>query len=222
MPAITDAITFLVSIGLYDVVLPFILVWTVMFALLQQTKVLGTENGHPRAPLNAMAATVIAFIALASLQTLDLLNTLSVISGVGVVIVLVILMVFSLLGVSPGSKLLLGAGFVVFFVGLLTILGKLGYLPPTLSDLTSAQYGVPFIIILVFFVVGWFIVRASPMTVEKKGEKKPQATAAKTGGTKTPGMPVSPGPSLEEMGPSLEREIGPKDAAEKENFLWGR
>ena len=37
-------IDFLAKIGVYDIILPFLLVFTIMFAILEKTKVLGVEN----------------------------------------------------------------------------------------------------------------------------------------------------------------------------------
>ena len=39
-----EVIEFFDSIGLFDVVLPFLLVFTIVFAILEKTKVLGTED----------------------------------------------------------------------------------------------------------------------------------------------------------------------------------
>jgi len=69
------------TIGLYDVVLPFILVFTIVFAILEKTKVLGVENvsgtDYPRKNLNAMASFVMAFLVVASSQLVEIITTVS-------------------------------------------------------------------------------------------------------------------------------------------------
>lgn len=64
------AVLFLDKLGVYDVVLPFLLVFTIVFAILEKTKVLGTEmvgsEELPRRNLNSMAAFVIGFLVIAS------------------------------------------------------------------------------------------------------------------------------------------------------------
>ena len=59
-------ISFFGDIGLYDVVLPFLLVFTIVFAILEKTKVFGVEEiegkKYTRKNLNAMASFVIAFL----------------------------------------------------------------------------------------------------------------------------------------------------------------
>ena len=73
-----DVITFFDEIGLYDVVLPFLLVFTIVFAILEKTKVLGTEKieGHDytKKNLNAMAAFVIAFLVIATKEIVEIIN----------------------------------------------------------------------------------------------------------------------------------------------------
>ena len=73
-----DVITFFDKIGLYDVVLPFLLVFTIVFAVLEKTKVLGTEKheGHEytKKNLNAMASFVIAFLVIAAKELVQVIN----------------------------------------------------------------------------------------------------------------------------------------------------
>lgn len=72
------AIEFLARIGLYDVILPFLLVFTVVFAILEKTKLFGTEKiaGHEytKKNLNAMAAFVISFLVIASSRLVAAIN----------------------------------------------------------------------------------------------------------------------------------------------------
>ncbi len=72
------AIEFLDKLGLYDVLLPFLLVFTIVFAILDKTKVLGTEtiNGEvmPRRNLNAMVAFVLGFLVVASANLVATIN----------------------------------------------------------------------------------------------------------------------------------------------------
>src|SRR3990167_9411014 len=59
------AVDFFREFGLFDVVLPFLLVFSVVFAILEKTKVLGEEDGAPKRTLNSMIAfTVTIFIVM--------------------------------------------------------------------------------------------------------------------------------------------------------------
>ena len=97
-----NAIGFFVQIGVYDVVLPFILVFTIVFAILEKTQIFGKEKVYStegkeyqftRKNLNAMTAFVIAFFVIASARLVYIINnTLG-----NVVLLLVLIISFMLL-----------------------------------------------------------------------------------------------------------------------------
>lgn len=81
------AIAFMDKLGVYDVVLPFLLVFTLLYAFLEKTKVFGTETYYnvddqyrekgfkgSRKNLNAMISFVIAFFVIASSQLVAVIN----------------------------------------------------------------------------------------------------------------------------------------------------
>lgn len=73
-------IEFFNQLGVYDVILPFLLVFTTVFAILEKTKVLGLEKAVDddsmvtRKNLNAMIAFVIAFFVIASSELVRTIN----------------------------------------------------------------------------------------------------------------------------------------------------
>ena len=73
-----EVIDFFNQIGLFDVVLPFLLVFTIVFAIFEKTKVLGTEKveGHEysKKNLNAIASFVIAFLVVAAKELVAIIN----------------------------------------------------------------------------------------------------------------------------------------------------
>ena len=95
--AFRGIIEFFGKIGVYDVILPFLLVFTLVFALLEKTKVLGTEEvgGHKytRKNLNAMMAFVMAFLVIASSRLVEVLSKISA----NVVVLLLAVVLFLLL-----------------------------------------------------------------------------------------------------------------------------
>jgi hypothetical protein len=73
------ALEFFNDIGVYDVVLPFLLTFTITFAILEKTKILGMdkdEKGHDitRKNLNSMTAFVIGFFVVASSKVVAVIN----------------------------------------------------------------------------------------------------------------------------------------------------
>jgi hypothetical protein len=64
-----DSIELLQDFGFFEVVLPFLLVFTLVFGILEKTKIFGTEpgtEGLAKKNLNAMMAFVIAFFFVAA------------------------------------------------------------------------------------------------------------------------------------------------------------
>ncbi|RLE43493.1 hypothetical protein DRJ16_03750 [Candidatus Woesearchaeota archaeon] len=78
MSGLKEVIVFLDKVGLYDVVLPFLLVFTIVFAILEKTKVLGVQEVEgkkiTRKNLNAIVAFVAAFLVVASTKIVSVMN----------------------------------------------------------------------------------------------------------------------------------------------------
>jgi len=98
-----EALLFFDKIGIYDVILPFLLVFTIVFAILEKTKVFGTEEiegkKYTRKNLNAMTAFIIGFLVIASSK---LVETIAQVSAH--MVVLLMLSVFFLLLVGSFYK----------------------------------------------------------------------------------------------------------------------
>ncbi len=69
------AIELLQGFGFFDVILPFLLVFTIVFGILEKTKIFGTEKYHdrdiPKKNINAMIAFVIAFFVLSAKEVVS-------------------------------------------------------------------------------------------------------------------------------------------------------
>ena len=95
-------IEFLVKLGVYDVVLPFLLVFTIVFAILEKTKVLGTDTigekkeKHPKRNLNSMVAFCIAFFVILSRELVATINE----AMANIVVLLLVIISFLLLAGS--------------------------------------------------------------------------------------------------------------------------
>lgn len=100
---LVGSIQFMDKIGIYDVVLPFLLVFVIVYAILEKTKVFGTETIDKkevsRKNLNAMAAFVIGFLVISSTSLVA-----SISSFVANMVLLLILSVTFLLLVGSFTK----------------------------------------------------------------------------------------------------------------------
>ncbi|MEK6875008.1 MAG: hypothetical protein AABX52_04645 [Nanoarchaeota archaeon] len=117
-------IDFFIKIGIYDVVLPFLLVFTIVFAILEKTRILGTVSvkgeKYPNKNLNSMTAFVISFLVIASAQLVEIITTVSS----QVVILLMLSILFLLLIGSfykEGEDVALQGGWRTAFVWIMFI-----------------------------------------------------------------------------------------------------
>ena len=76
--AFRGIIDFFGKIGIYDVILPFLLIFTIVFAILEKTKVLGLEKvggvEYTKKNLNSIVALVVSFLVIASTQLVAIIN----------------------------------------------------------------------------------------------------------------------------------------------------
>lgn len=77
MPStLSRSIDFFREFGLFDIILPFLLVFTLVFAILEKTKIFGTEEDGktPRKNLNAMVGFVIGLLVVATARVVSVIN----------------------------------------------------------------------------------------------------------------------------------------------------
>ena len=168
-------IEFFVRLGIYDIVLPFLLVFTLVFAILEKSKVLGTEKTKEgeftRKNLNSMVAFVVAFLVIASSRLVAVINE----TMANMVLLLMMSVCFLILIGSfmkeTSEGVFLEKGWQTFFtimmfVGLLFIfLNALGWLEPMWSYLlthydSTAVASILLVAGMIFFV--WWIVKDNP------------------------------------------------------------
>ena len=164
-------ISFLDTIGVYDIILPFLLVFTIMFAILEKTKILGTEKVGDveltKKNLNAMIAFIVGFLVVASTRLVSIINqTLS-----HVVLLLILAVSFLLLvGVFFGSKEFTLESYpgwikflmVVMFVSIvLILLNALGWLTSFTGVFTTSdsQWGSGLVVLIVIIFLVWYIIK---------------------------------------------------------------
>ncbi len=185
---LSGSVDFLASLGVYDVVLPFLLVFTLLFAFLEKTKILGLEvlkdkNGKEhtftRKNLNSMVAFTVSFFVIASSQLVRIISEI-----MANVVILIVLGVSYLLAtgvfhtgqeeykVSTWEKTTFS---IISLVGIIFIvLNALGWLDIFYKFLNRAWYDANIasaLMVLVFvgFMV-WITWTPAPKVEEKKGD----------------------------------------------------
>ncbi len=177
--AFRGMIGFLNKLGVYDVILPFLLVFTIVFAILEKTKILGVDKiegkEFGKKNINAMVAFVIAFLVIASTQLVAVIN--QVMANVVLLIILGVCFLL-LIGVFFGDKEFTLKDFptwqtilmVLMFIGIVAIfldaLGWLEYLFFLFENL-NADWAASIVFIVIILGFMWFITR-SPEKKESK------------------------------------------------------
>jgi len=176
-------ITFLGKMGVYDVILPFLLVFTIVFAILEKTKILGMEKVGDKTltkkNLNAMVAFVVAFLVIASTQLVATINSVMA----NVVLLLILGVSFLLLvGVFFGDKEFTLENFpkwvtffmVLMFIGIVLIfLNALDWLRYILALFVywDAEWATGIIFVLIILGFMFYIVREPKQGNGKKEAK---------------------------------------------------
>ncbi|MBD3203290.1 hypothetical protein GF327_03285 [Candidatus Woesearchaeota archaeon] len=187
-----EMIEYLESLGLLDVLLPFLLVFTISFAVLLKSKILG-DNKRPFNTIVAFVlamAVVIPHVMWGTADPTDGKLTTGLIDVVEVMnrslpnvslIMVASIMALLLIGVF-GHDVNLGAtdmiGWIVIFsIGAVALIfanaaGWLGNVPPWLSWLFEEDTASLLIVILVFGIIIAFITREGDEMEERKSMKE--------------------------------------------------
>jgi hypothetical protein len=178
--AFRQVINVLVDLGVYDVILPFLLVFTIVFAILEKTKVLGLEKYDgkeiTKKNLNAMTAFVTAFLVIASTKLVAVIS--SVMANVVLLLILAVCFLM-LVGVFFGDKEFTLKDFpnwikffmILMFVGIIVIfLNALDWLKYIFEIATYLKVdyliGILFFLVILFFM--WYIVHEPSHESSKK------------------------------------------------------
>lgn len=154
-----DFIANLDTIGFYDVALPFLLVFTITFAILQKIKLFGDKGKN----FNAVIALVMAFLVVRTPAIIDVMNLfLPKISLISIIIVVTLLLLGILLNKENTSftGTLGGIGILVTIAGVvfafLSSSGALGLKVPSWLNFSSGDWN--FILgLLIFFLFFMYI-----------------------------------------------------------------
>lgn len=176
-------LAFFDRLGVYDVVLPFLLIFTLVYAILEKTKIFGTEkiDGRElsRKNLNGMIAFVMAFFVVASTRLVALINEVLA----NTVLLLLLSICFLMLAGSFHSgkeeffltKNWRNFFMILMFVGIVLIfLNALGWLQIIYTSLffqfdTVIVSSIVFVLIIVLFI---FYVTKSPKESKDKDTEK--------------------------------------------------
>ncbi len=185
--AFRSVIGFLDKLGVYDVILPFLLVFTLVFAILEKTKILGVEKvkdqEFTKKNINAMVAFVVAFLVIASTQLVAVISSVMA----NVVLLLILSVCFLLLVGSfytdkqfslENSPKWVKFFMVFMFIGVIVIfLNAFGWLEPLFGVIYliftdwNAEWAAILLFLLIILGFMWYVVHEKKPTKEKEEKK---------------------------------------------------
>ncbi len=121
MSVLGDAIDFLRGFGIFDVLLPFLLVFAVVFGILEKTRIFGEETigkvTYSRKNLNALVAFVLAMLVVAATKIVGIINTALPLVSLLVIVALSFLLMIGIF-MNPGNTLYekLSGGWMTFLM----------------------------------------------------------------------------------------------------------
>ncbi|MBI2147757.1 hypothetical protein HYU19_04770 [Candidatus Woesearchaeota archaeon] len=175
-----QAVLWLDMAGLTDVLLPFFLVFTILYAILQRSKILGEDKKN----FNIIISLVISFAVIIPHITgmyppnADVVNIINkAIPNVSLVIVLMVMFLLMIGLLGGGARLnaggLSGGIALIAFIVVVYIFGAAAdfwMMPSVLDFLNSPDVQALIVIVLVFGILVWFITREDrPHTPEEAG-----------------------------------------------------
>ncbi|MEK6941020.1 MAG: hypothetical protein AABW49_03920 [Nanoarchaeota archaeon] len=152
--------------GIYEVALPFLLVFTIIFAILQKSKILGESvDKHPIKNLNVVISLVMAFFFVRNENLVTIVNRFLPNVSLFMVVILMFLLLIGLVYGSEykglgGAFLFIGAILsVVFIIWSLSSdsLGKNNTfnLPRWATDISPDTKTIIIVIAVIFLLVWW-------------------------------------------------------------------
>ena len=217
---IYGAIQQLVDLGLVDVVLPFIFIFTILFAILQKTKILGSEKGKPKVRLNSIFALTVALFFVNSEKGATILSSVSQKFILLVIVIVVVMIISGFLGFK--SKFFGKLGYIILTIIILLIFGTSVGLIETqdLAQLVSWILTPTMLGVLAFILLSWYIIREPG----KKGEVKSAAESKAVEPGKEKGKPPKGKQKVETEGKLKGvpyEELGKKElTGGKERKVW--
>ncbi|MEK6857053.1 MAG: hypothetical protein AABX39_00515 [Nanoarchaeota archaeon] len=158
MPYYEEPIKMLVSLGLLDVVLPFIVIFAISYALLQSSKILGTEKGQPKANMNITISLVFSTFFVLTVNYVMFMQEFFTYLVIALFSITVFWLIYRTMSTSASDikHLAQKAGLAVFAIICLIILGYKNIFP---SDFL--QNALPaFVVFGTLFAVMWFVLRS--------------------------------------------------------------
>lgn len=148
-----DIISYLQQQGVYDVILPFLLIFAIVYGILEKTKIFGsTKKGdkeEAKHNINTIVAFVIAALLIIQTSIVEILNSFLPRVALVIIVALIFLILVGMSSNTSGALkgLPLGIAAILVVVGIIYALGPSIEIPQSVKDIFFS-FGIPIIVIL--------------------------------------------------------------------------
>lgn len=143
--------------GIFEFVLPFLLIFTITFAILEKTKILGSEEGRARTNINAVIAFILGLLMITQFEIVQTMNNFLPKVSLFLVIAVMFLILVAIFGAKLDegfSGILLGIATLVSLVVIYWALGPtLGFEVPWWVEEKWELLLIGFLFLIAIFTV---------------------------------------------------------------------
>lgn len=153
-----ELISTLEEIGFFEIILPFLLVFVLIFAILEKTKILGADKeGEPKKNLNAVFSILAALLVIYQTEIAEkILEFIPKVALLAVFFIMLLLLIGIFVGAEQGwSSWLLGIGMVLALIGVIWAYWSTAYYGVEGYDIADwwYEYQGPIITIVVIIAI---------------------------------------------------------------------
>ena len=175
----------LVDLGLYDVVLPFLFVFSISYGILEKAKPFGKGKDYNAKNAYMMISFVLGFIAVSSLKMVGMIHEIisrTVILTLGAVMVLLLAGIFGVNNVTKNPKIKVGIVILALF-GVGVIMGDITGFFEKIKIPMQLVKGMAALVLIVsiFVLIIWWIVKDT----DSKQKKRSSTSSSETSTTQS-------------------------------------
>lgn len=154
--------TFLTSAIFTDMVLPFVLIFALTFAILEKSKLLGDGKSQ----INAIIGFVVAAIFISFANVIQMIQQLTVFMALALVVLLVLMLVYSFAsgdksGAPFGENIKMFVGTVIFISVIIAVLVITGYWQKAYDFFIFSQMGINLLVIILIGALIYFVLQGA-------------------------------------------------------------
>jgi hypothetical protein len=176
--AVQDILYQLQNSGLYEIALPFLLIFTIVFAILEKTKIFGTtKDGESKSNINVVVAIILGLLIVNQFEIVDRLNLFLPKVSLFIVVAIMFLILLGVFGAKIDNGfggLLLGVAAVVSLIIIywaLTPYTGLDFYGPSWLEYWVYDNSGTLIFLVILGIIIWAVVKKPGSGTHDRFEK---------------------------------------------------